>query len=481
MKTIRAFFDSMTGRVFLILVLGIGVAGSSALFLTDAWRRADLDRARLERAVDRMQGFVTLIGRADETARAELLQRGSEGVRVASADAAVKAPDPRLEKLLNTQLTGAAVSKLSSADPAVCFASRPRGPGGGPGGRDGGRGPQFGDARSPGGPGRSFGGDGRGRQTRPPGCWVMDLALAQGGSLRLTLDIPPSPVSDSRAFDPVFLTVLTAASALLAFVLAAMTGSPLRNLAEAARNLGRDLNREPLAETGPREVRAAAQAFNAMQLRLRQNMAERTQMLAAITHDLQTPLTRLRLRLEKVKDEALRDQLIGDLVAMQGLIREGLDLARSADRDEPTVTLDLDSLLESIIEDEASAGREVTFVQRCGRDVAVQTGALKRCLLNLIDNAVVYGHKAEVSAAPEGENIVIRIRDQGPGIPADKLEAVFEPLVRLEGSRSRETGGSGLGLSIARRLAEKNGGTLVLTNHPYGGCEAVLTLPGQLR
>ena len=257
-----------------------------------------------------------------------------------------------------------------------------------------------------------------------------------------------------------------------------MTGSPLRNLAEAARNLGRDLNREPLAETGPREVRAAAQAFNAMQLRLRQNMAERTQMLAAITHDLQTPLTRLRLRLEKVKDEALRDQLIGDLTATQALIREGLDLARSADRDEPTVTLDLDSLLESIIEDEASAGRDVTFVQRCGRDVAVQTQALKRCLLNLIDNAVVYGNKAEVSAAPEGQNIVIRIRDQGPGIPPDQLEAVFEPLVRLEGSRSRETGGSGLGLSIARRLAEKNGGTLVLTNHPYGGCEAVLTLPG---
>jgi len=476
MKAIRAFFESMTGRVFLILVLGIGVAGSSALFLTDAWRRADLDRARLERAIDRMQGFVTLIGRADETQRVELLQRGSEGVRVAAIDAATKAPDPRLEKLLNTQLIGGSVSKLASADPAVCFASRPRGPGGGPGG---GRGPQLGDARGPGGgSGRGFGGDGRGRQTRPPGCWVMDLALARGGTLHLTLDIPPSPISDSRAFDPVFLAVLTAASALLAFVLAAMTGSPLRNLAEAARNLGRDLNREPLAETGPREVRAAAQAFNAMQLRLRQNMAERTQMLAAITHDLQTPLTRLRLRLEKVKDEALRDQLIGDLTATQALIREGLDLARSADRDEPTVTLDLDSLLESIIEDEASAGRDVTFVQRCGRDVAVQTQALKRCLLNLIDNAVVYGNKAEVSAAPEGQNIVIRIRDQGPGIPPDQLEAVFEPLVRLEGSRSRETGGSGLGLSIARRLAEKNGGTLVLTNHPYGGCEAVLTLPG---
>ena len=259
-----------------------------------------------------------------------------------------------------------------------------------------------------------------------------------------------------------------------------MTGSPLRRLAEAARTLGRNLDHDPLPETGPREVREAAHAFNAMQLRLRQNLAERTQMLAAITHDLQTPLTRLRLRLEKVGDEILRQQLVGDLAAMHALIREGLDLARSADSDEPVVTLDLDSLLESLVEDEDGSGRDAVFVQRSGRDVAVQLQALRRCLVNLIDNAIVYGGKAEVSAGVEGQNLVIRIRDQGPGIPPAELEAVFEPLVRLEGSRSRETGGTGLGLSIARRLAEKNGGSLVLRNHPYGGCEAVLTLPASV-
>src|SRR5690606_739222 len=169
--------------------------------------------------------------------------------------------------------------------------------------------------------------------------------------------------------------------------------------------------------SGPREVREAAQAFNVMQQRLRKTLAERTHMLAAITHDLQTPLTRLRLRLEKVPDAELRAALVRDLAAMQALIREGLDLARSADTSEPLVTLDLDSMLESLVDDEAGAGRDAVFLRGCGCDVEVRAQALRRCLTNLIDNAIAYGGRAEVAADQVGEEVVIRIRDHGPGVP----------------------------------------------------------------
>jgi signal transduction histidine kinase len=144
------------------------------------------------------------------------------------------------------------------------------------------------------------------------------------------------------------------------------------------------------------------------------------------------------------------------------------------------VVLDLDSMLESLVEDEAGAGRSAVFVRGAGRDVKVRAQALRRCLANLIDNAIAYGDRAEVSATAEGTSIVVRVRDHGPGIAPDKLETVFEPMVRLEDSRSRETGGSGLGLAIARRLAEQNGGDLTLENHPDGGCVAVLVLPAMI-
>jgi signal transduction histidine kinase len=165
---------------------------------------------------------------------------------------------------------------------------------------------------------------------------------------------------------------------------------------------------------------------------------------------------------------------------MQALIREGLDLARSADTTERFVVLDLDSMLESLVEDEAGAGRKAVFLKGAGRDVRVRAQALRRCLANLIDNAIAYGDSAEVSARADGGNIIVRVRDHGPGIAPDKLEAVFEPMVRLEDSRSRETGGAGLGLAIARRLAQQNGGELTLENHPAGGCVAVLVLPAMI-
>ncbi|MCG2665301.1 HAMP domain-containing sensor histidine kinase, partial [Brevundimonas sp.] len=236
----------------------------------------------------------------------------------------------------------------------------------------------------------------------------------------------------------------------------------------------RDLDRPPLVEEGAREVRQAAAALNVMQTRLRAMIAERTRVLAAVAHDLQTPLTRMRLRVEKIGDDGLRAQLIADLAAMQHLVREGLDLARIETAPEPVVPVDLDALLSALCDDAADAGQPVVFAQGCGAVLSTRPQALRRCLTNLIDNAVRHGGSATVSAMIEGTNTRLIVRDHGPGVPEDRLEALFEPFYRLDPSRSRDSGGTGLGLTIARRMAEGAGGRLTLANAEDGGLEAVV-------
>jgi signal transduction histidine kinase len=214
-----------------------------------------------------------------------------------------------------------------------------------------------------------------------------------------------------------------------------------------------------------------------MQARIRQYIFQRTQMLAAITHDLQTPLTRMRLRLEKVSDFELQERLIGDLSAMQQMVREGLDLARSMDATEAMTMLDLDSLLDSVCADAVDAHQSVELSGRANMALLGRPLDLRRCLVNLIDNAVKYGHQANVVVDRINGAARIRIRDNGPGIADAELVRVFEPFYRVETSRSRESGGTGLGLTIARNIAEQHGGSIALANHPEGGLEAILMLP----
>jgi signal transduction histidine kinase len=256
-----------------------------------------------------------------------------------------------------------------------------------------------------------------------------------------------------------------------------MTTRPLKQLAQAAKDLGHDINHPPLALSGASEIRQASAAFNAMQARIRQYIFQRTQMLAAITHDLQTPLTRMRLRLEKVSDRELQERLVGDLSAMQAMVREGLDLARSMDATETMQPLDLDSLLDSVCADASDASQQVTLGGRASMALLGRPLDLRRCLVNLIDNAVKYGGQAEVKVERLSGAARIRIRDAGPGIADDELARVFEPFYRVESSRSRESGGTGLGLTIARNIAEQHGGSIALANHPDGGLEATLVLP----
>lgn len=276
------------------------------------------------------------------------------------------------------------------------------------------------------------------------------------------------------------LLILLAAVIFLSLLAVRLATRPLNALASAAEKLGNDINSPPLVETGPAEVRRAAHAFNTMQSRLASYIQERTRILAAMSHDLKTPVTRLRLRAEMLEDDDLRAKFAKDLEEMESMVAATLDFMRGVDNPEPVQPVDIMALLESLQADAAEMGQEVRLDSIAAQPYPCKPAALKRCLGNLIDNAVKYGKCATLRVGDSDKQLQIRILDQGPGIPESLLERVFEPFYRLENSRSRDTGGTGLGLSIARNIAQLHGGGLVLRNRASGGLEAILTLPRPL-
>jgi signal transduction histidine kinase len=252
---------------------------------------------------------------------------------------------------------------------------------------------------------------------------------------------------------------------------------PLNVLAEAALGLGEDINRPPLDESGPLEVSRAARAFNSMQQKLAKFISERTRIFAAMSHDLKTPITRLRLRAELLDDAALRAKFVKDLEEMEAMVSAALDFMRGVEPNEPAQPVSIVALLESLQADAREVGGDVDIEGAAHAPYSGHAQSLKRCVANLIDNAVKYGQRAIVAVADSAGELTIAVRDEGPGIPEAELERVFEPFYRLDASRNRATGGSGLGLTIARNIARAHGGELALRNRPEGGLEAVLTLP----
>ena len=253
--------------------------------------------------------------------------------------------------------------------------------------------------------------------------------------------------------------------------------APLGLLSAAADRLGRDVAAEPLAEAGTIEMQRAARAFNRMQDRLRRLVESRTQMLAALSHDLRTPLTLLRLRTEEVADTDERDKMLATIGEMDEMIGTTLAFARDEVRAEPRRKVDLAALLASVVDDMADAGLPVTMTPAAALSYDCQPGALKRALTNLLDNAVKYGKRAQAAISTAGKPIEITIDDDGPGIPEVELAKVFQPFYRVEDSRSRDTGGTGLGLAIAQAIVQAHGGELTLANRPGGGLRASINLP----
>lgn len=275
---------------------------------------------------------------------------------------------------------------------------------------------------------------------------------------------------------------ISMASQLFALTVAAlfaarMLARPIQRLGQAAAELGADLNRPPIAETGTAEARQAARVFNQMQQRIRQHIAERERFLAAVSHDLRTPLTRIRLRAESADAAPLRDGLLRDVTEMQTLIEATLSYLSGEHAAEPLTLLDVSDLLHSLADDQADAGHPVQ-VEAQAQPFLGQPMALRRCVDNLVSNAVRYGggHVA-LRCRDDGTQLVIEVQDNGPGLPDPELARVTEPFYRVEASRHKARGGVGLGLSIALNVARRHGGTLVLTNVPTGGLLATLRLP----
>ena len=253
--------------------------------------------------------------------------------------------------------------------------------------------------------------------------------------------------------------------------------APLGMLSGAADRLGRDVAAEPLAETGTVEMQRAARAFNRMQERLRRLIESRTQMLAALSHDLRTPLTLLRLRTEEVAEGEERDKMLATIREMDEMIGSTLAFARDEVRAEPRRRVDIAALIESVVDDMADAGLPVSMTPAAPAIHECQPGALKRALTNLLDNAVKYGKRAQAALTGTPEAVEITIDDEGPGIPEAELAKVFQPFYRIEELRSRDTGGTGLGLAIAQAVVQAHGGELTLANRPGGGLRATIKLP----
>jgi signal transduction histidine kinase len=298
-----------------------------------------------------------------------------------------------------------------------------------------------------------------------PGGDTLLFRLAQGQRT--------APLPRSLLFNLILLAVL------IAIALYAVTRGitrPLSKLARAAEAVGRDIRQPPLIESGSRELRDAARAFNTMQERMQRYVDSRTRVLAAMSHDLKTPLTRLRLRMATLNDPDLQTRVDQDLSEMESMVHGALALLRGLNDDEPAEALDINDLLAKLQVEFADMGTPFTVQGRAQVLYAAKPMALKRCLTNLISNATKFGGGVSVTVE-DGPAVVIMIRDHGPGIPEEHLAKVFEPFYRVESSRNRDTGGTGLGLCIARDIAQAHGGALKLSNLPQRGLQATLTLP----
>mgnify|MGYP003488514446 FL=1 len=445
----KAFLGSMTGRVFATLLLGILISAALTQWLADVERKRVLERQRDQTLIERAEQLIMATEIVPASSRRAYLsvanrpglqlEAGPPHPPAAKTTAFAKTLSDRLGK--DYQISAAAPAPQACAPP-------PRMP------------LLYGLLSA----------------EWHGACENLNVRLRDGEQLHLAVLPPRSLVAAETDYRAV-LGLFFFSIAILAYLVARMTTRPLKQLAQAAQDLGNDINRAPLDLTGASEIRQASAAFNAMQARIRQYIFQRTQMLAAITHDLQTPLTRMRLRLEKVSDNELQERLIGDLSAMQAMVREGLDLARSMDTTESMQVIDLDSLLASSCDDAADASQAVTLAGRSGMALLGRPLDLRRCLGNLIDNAVKYGQQAQVVVDRVNGAARIRVRDGGPGIPPSEQTRVFDPFYRVETSRSRESGGTGLGLTIARNIAEQHGGSIALANHSDGGLEVTLMLP----
>jgi signal transduction histidine kinase len=310
---------------------------------------------------------------------------------------------------------------------------------------------------------------------------AIGMRLPEGRWININVPMPPARPWHSATFLIAFVVMTLAAAVLTLWAVRRLT-EPVRTLAAAAEALGRDVNAPPLPETGPSEVATAAAAFNTMAGRIRRFVQDRTFMLTAMGHDLKTPITRMKLRAEFVDDEELRRKFLIDLDELEAMVASTLAFGRDVAADEPMSTVDLAGLARTILDEAADArpdmAEKLTYAGPDHLPVRLRSVSLKRALTNLVSNALAYGGAARVTLSPPRSGMLtLLVEDDGPGIDASDLDRVFQPFLRLESSRNRETGGTGLGLPIARNILRAHGGDVVLANRAKGGVCAVVSLP----
>jgi signal transduction histidine kinase len=304
---------------------------------------------------------------------------------------------------------------------------------------------------------------------------IVSIPTGSGRWLNARVGMAELP---SMPWVPIFSAAVAIATLMLAAVWTARrVAIPLQRLSAAARAMRRGEPAPAVPETGPAAVRDATRSFNAMSRRLMATLDSQRAMMVAIAHDLRTPIATLRLRAEFVEDAEARARLLETLGEMQAMTEAVLDAARTGQTGEPARAVDLTALAESLAADMSEIGGDVSFVGGTTVQCVCRISEVRRALRNLVENAVRYGKRARVAVQAIGENAEITVDDDGPGIADADIERVFEPFARLEGSRSKETGGYGLGLSIVRLIARSHGGDVKLENRPEGGLRATISLP----
>ena len=453
LQRLRALSSSLFARMALILCAGLLASQLASIWLQWGERATVVSQARGLNFSDRLVDAVRLL-------------EAETPARRAAAASALQASDLRVTLISDEQVsTNVPRGQIQATIGERLGSEREiRSAGGGMGGGMG----------MGGGGGMGHGGAGGMAQR---GLRSFDVRLNDGQWVRIAAvhetDTPPALPTDLITNLLITLAIVSA----VAMIAVRQATRPLQQLAQAADMLGRDLDAPPLGETGPAETRRAAQAFNRMQARIKRLVDERARALAAVSHDLRTPLTRLRLRTELVGDEPLREQMAADLDSMAAMIDATLDYLRGLQDSEAVRKIDINALLQSLSADAAVLGKTISVAGIAQSPYCGRLSALRRALQNLIDNAIKYGHGAAIRIEDDETTLRLFVEDDGPGIAPDELARVTAPYYRPDASRSRETGGVGLGLSIASDIALLHGGELLLANRPQGGLCATLVLP----
>lgn len=446
------------------VLIALIVSNAATFFLLDADRAREIRGVRVGAAEERLSAIVGLLPQLPQSAQADLIRATSvRGERMEIGDAPwVETGEPRnaeAEARLREAFDNQGIGEIR-----VVFLEPEEGSRARSGDRD--RSNDQGDRADQ---------SNRERRRVLVERFVVSVELAPGRWLNSQYAIPRAP-----SLLPVLLT--SAGIAALTLAIAAIwmgyrVAVPLRRLSEASTAMRLGEPAPVIAESGPQALREAVSAFNAMSQRLMSTLEGQRTLLAAIAHDLRTPITALKLRCEFIEDLELRERMLATLDELQTTTEAALEAARAEGGGEPRRAVDVASLVESTATDMADLGAPVTCETEGVVTAMCRPGEIRRAVRNLIENAIRYGTQARVTIAKDEGDVVITVTDKGRGIPPDQIESVFQPFSRLETSRSRETGGHGLGLTIARAIARSHGGDVVLVNLPEGGLGATLRFP----